>query len=417
MSKSKFKAWPAVLIAGGIGCAFLGDYVRDRIEIGETPPDRLAPLLASTQKDPDVPESENFLRVVELLKDNFVDPVTDERKLAYGAVKGMIGSLADPDSIYMDAKEFDAYKDLLRGKVHGIGAELRLAFTDEQIAMLREKKRFTDIGLLVPKLVVTSVAPGSPAEKAGIRIGDRIDSVDGKWVMSAVAIKNLRDLQQLFEQKKIGPEKLTSARERLRDQAENGTMPARAKDTLSIDTTGNVQLVWEREGKSYEATVPRTTTVVSPVIEQPDGSYRVRIIEGAAAQLMALAAKGKPLVLDLRNGGQGSPAAIKPCIAAVAKAGNYGVTATDRNKSQKPFEIANGAAKQVPITLIVDGSTRGAAEIFALALNSHAGAKLRGTAMAGDKKLTETIALDDGSGYTISTGIYRPIAIPEETAR
>ena len=78
--------------------------------------------------------------------------------MTYGAVRGMLASLNDRYSVFLQPAEHRSDSDRLHGEFEGIGVEL----------VCRE-------GLVV----VSSVYPGSPAKQAGILPGDRLMSVDG----------------------------------------------------------------------------------------------------------------------------------------------------------------------------------------------------------------------------------------------
>jgi carboxyl-terminal processing protease len=98
-------------------------------------------------------------RVLVQIEANYVDPV-ERSHLLQGAVRGMVAGL-DPHSGYMDKTEYTAFQADTEGKFGGIGIEIDLRGD-----------------------VVTVIAPieGSPAERAGIRSGDRILGVERELV-------------------------------------------------------------------------------------------------------------------------------------------------------------------------------------------------------------------------------------------
>src|SRR2546423_3730988 len=163
-----------------------GSYIRECIEVG-SPLNRQA---LNSQSGPmglevsnsQIPEDDFFRGLVSLLKREYVEPIADERKLAVGAVKGMVGSLKDPRSVFMDANEFRVYNNATEGKYEGIGVDV--AF-DMPVG-----KGHTGVGqggnldpsamqsLAIPRLTVVAVTPGGPADQAGVRAGDWVDSVE-----------------------------------------------------------------------------------------------------------------------------------------------------------------------------------------------------------------------------------------------
>ncbi|MEK7280830.1 MAG: PDZ domain-containing protein, partial [Chloroflexota bacterium] len=96
----------------------------------------------------------------EALNKEYVDPkALDQEKLRAGAIKGMLEALNDPYTAYLSPHVYQMETADLAGKFQGIGAQVTLR--DEQ-------------------LIVIAPIPGSPADKAGIRAGDKILTVDGQ---------------------------------------------------------------------------------------------------------------------------------------------------------------------------------------------------------------------------------------------
>jgi C-terminal processing protease CtpA/Prc len=74
------------------------------------------------------------------------------------------------------------------------------------------------------------------------------------------------------------------------------------------------------------------------------------------------------------------------------------------------LSVASGNPSPPRITLLVDRTTRGPAEVLALALSSHGRAVLKGSAMGGDLGVRQTVQLPDGTGYTLETSDYQAIS-------
>lgn len=101
-----------------------------------------------------------FWNVWSELQKKYVDKKKiDYQKMYYGAIKGMVASLDDPYTFFLSPEENKQSKDDLQGKFEGIGAQL---------------------GLKDSRIVVVAPLKQSPAEKAGVRAGDYINSVDGQ---------------------------------------------------------------------------------------------------------------------------------------------------------------------------------------------------------------------------------------------
>ncbi len=106
-----------------------------------------------------IPADVNFLmQLKEFLKNNYVDEVSDI-DLLRGAIDGMVDSLGDPYSQYFTPKDFQDFNETTSGNFGGIGVVINTK--DKQV-------------------IVVSVLEGTPADRAGIKAGDKIIEVDGK---------------------------------------------------------------------------------------------------------------------------------------------------------------------------------------------------------------------------------------------
>ncbi|TGM95598.1 S41 family peptidase [Leptospira dzoumogneensis] len=99
-----------------------------------------------------------FHEVFGLMQNGYVETV-DEEKVFLGAIKGMLGSLGDPHSSFLEEEEYRQMREETRGSFGGVGMEV--AYTDGAI-------------------VVVSPIEDTPAMKAGILPQDRIIEIDGK---------------------------------------------------------------------------------------------------------------------------------------------------------------------------------------------------------------------------------------------
>src|SRR5690554_1336324 len=124
------------------------------------------PASAQDNGQPDNTEVlfEPFWETWTLLHENYVDPI-DDQALMEGALRGMLGSLGDPHTDYMDPETFARVNESMSGAYEGIGATVRLNET-------------------IGGLELVSIMPGSPAEVAGLLPGDTIVEVNGEDVTS-----------------------------------------------------------------------------------------------------------------------------------------------------------------------------------------------------------------------------------------
>src|SRR6266550_3058949 len=112
---------------------------------------------ASTRDESPYSDFGQLGRVLVLVENQYVEPV-DHKRVVEGAIKGMVHEL-DPHSAYLPPDDFRLFQSDTEGRFGGVGIEVDLR--DDAI---------------------TVIAPieGSPAERAGVRSGDRIIAVDGQ---------------------------------------------------------------------------------------------------------------------------------------------------------------------------------------------------------------------------------------------
>ncbi len=98
-----------------------------------------------------------FWDVWDKVRSKYVKQPVTEREMLYGAIQGMVTALGDPYSLYFPPAAAEEFAKDLSGELEGIGAE---------------------IGIKNNQLVVVAPLPDTPAEKAGLKPGDKILSID-----------------------------------------------------------------------------------------------------------------------------------------------------------------------------------------------------------------------------------------------
>ncbi len=101
-----------------------------------------------------------FWQAWDLLKEKYVGASSlDSHALLYGAIKGLFQATGDPYTVYLDPQENKTFSEDITGSFEGIGAEMG-----------------------IKQGVLTIIAPleSSPAEKAGLRAGDKIIKINGE---------------------------------------------------------------------------------------------------------------------------------------------------------------------------------------------------------------------------------------------
>lgn len=403
----------SLIVTGGIialvASLLAGYTLRDGVDRGPVPERNLQASLEPIASDVDlqVPEGQYFLKLTDLIKREFVEPVGDDTKLAIGAVRGMVTSLFDPWTQFMNPAQYAAYLRQQNGQFDGIGVELALIFSEEMKEMGsigsqddEEVSPDADTSVYIPELAVTAVAPGSPAEKAGIMPGDRIESIDSKWIPSPSVVKSWRESQKKL-QAEGNTAKLNELRQEIRTKTKNDRAPLRAKEILTENGTP-VMLEWVRADRTFRASVERKTTMVTPLVNAPTPA--LRFFKGADRELESVVRDGKDVTFDLRNSFGGNTETMLRCLELVLPPGDAGSVKDRKGKKAHALPI-KGKGKGVNLTVIVDETTRGAAAVFAQVVQAHGG-KIQGKIPVEDAVFVANYRLTDGSGYSLVYGQY-----------
>ncbi len=420
MPKTKRFSLAIVQLIAVVAAILIGLGWRSRLDLGASVPSprvmALKTLYASREESADIPESDYFYALTQLVKQKYVDEVDDDMKLAVGAVKGMVTRLADPLANYMNKDQFKAFLASQRGNFEGIGVEVRFIYDEKTLEKLRDGKRIEDTASLIPQVVVSAVVPDSPAAKAGLQPGDEIEAVNGRWVMSSKQILALRKESTALRESKLEPDEMNKRMRALMDRLKNGITPARVRDVMTLGETGTVKVAWMHGKERTEAELSKASSVLAPVASGSEG-YRLAFVEGAARELAEKLASNSTMTLDLRNSGVGNYDELQKILEATLPKGKYGTVLNEKGQAETSIEVKTGAKVHANLTLIVDSTTRGAAEIFARIAESARVAKLQGQT-AGENAMIEVIALPDGSGYTLPTGRLKalPVQVKKEAA-
>lgn len=354
-----------------------------------------------------------FQDICILLKRNFVDGVPDDSKLGHGAAAAMISSLQDPNSRFFEPAEFAEAQHEANGQFAGIGAVLAVR-SKTQVKTADDPTRDKDHPDSVSyELTVVAAVPGGPADKAGLKTGDVITDIDGHWIATydlvSAASKQLTEVQS-----KNDPVALNNLVDALQKKLDNGLTLDQAENKLATAAAKPLVLSVKRPG----ATKPITFTV-QPVADTSLQLASARMLTGnigyikinefnsdtAAAFKSALASIGddpKGVILDLRDATGDSLAAGAAVASHLSTARLLGYEITKGGKVS-PIPITSAKTIIGPVEVLIGGGTANVAELVASALQG-AGAKLIGSDTFGDASDVESIALRDGSGFTMTVG-------------
>jgi carboxyl-terminal processing protease len=299
-----------------------------------------------------------FREVIQLVKENYVgDAPADYANLTRSALEGMVGTL-DPHSEFLRA---DAYQD-----------------TEEELS-----NAFVGVGIQVEQregqVVVISSIAGTPAERAGIRRGDRLMKIDGK-VIVAKTVKLVRGEPDtevtltVFRPSANRTLDFTLRRERIRlDSVRNAAVHAGGIGYLEITQFS------ERTGKEFK-----------------------QALSGLEQQGL------RALVIDLRNNPGGLlDAAIDVCNEFFNRGELIVYTQGRTPESRENFEAdGHHAPRTYPIAILVNGGTASAAEIVSGAMKDTKRAVIVGEKTFGKGSVQSVLPLRNGEGLRLTTARY-----------
>jgi carboxyl-terminal processing protease len=303
---------------------------------------------------------EQLGRVLVEVENQYVDPV-DRAKLVDGAIKGMVAEL-DPHSSYMPPDEFQVFESDTEGQFGGIGVEVETR--NEQ-------------------LVVLSPIEGSPAERAGIRSGDVIVSVDGRDAAAQPLDKLIKHLRGApGGHVKIGIRRQGAPELLLFDLAREVIRVPSVSSKLLADHVAYVRVKQFQERTHDE-------------------------LLDAAAKLRARAGgRFAGIILDLRS----DPGGLVDQAADVADEFlDDGVIYTTRHRGRIVDEVrarSGGAFVPEPCVVLVNQYTASASELVAGALQDHKRASIVGEPTFGKGSVQSIISLPGGAGMRLTVARY-----------
>lgn len=315
---------------------------------------------------------DTFAQSLSYVANQYVEPV-DEKKLLYAAARGMLTSLDNYSSFFSPA-EYRRLREDTEGEFPGVGLVLGPGGSDDAMP---DAKGWP---------IVDEVLPGSPAEKAGIAVEDRILSVDGVATVAPDG-GSLHD-ERYWDNKLRG-----ASGTRVRVEYIRPATPARAVEMTRT-----------------QVKVPSVThEVLAPGI----GYLAIRRFQeataaDAAAALTALdrAKSAAAVIIDLRTDSGGL---LDQAIAIADQFLDKGVIVTIRGRTdavETHAAHAGGLATRSKVIILVNAETASAAEILAAALQDHGRAKVVGMRTYGKGAIQTYFDLIDGSGLKLTTHRY-----------
>lgn len=305
--------------------------------------------------------SNRLNNLLHIIDDQYVDTVNID-SLVEGAIPQILAEL-DPHSVYINAKDVQAANDELKGSFSGVGIE----FTIRQ-----------------DTIHVQNVIKNGPAERAGVRAGDKIISIDdkpfvGKMVTTEESMRRLKG--QKDTKVKIGVKRF--------DQ----------KTPLYFTVT--------------RGDIPQKTIGATYMLDKKTGYIRIKKFGETTYPelLIALAQLSQEgfsnLVIDLRdNTGGYMTSAIQMANEFLPK--NKLIVYTQGRKSprQDYRSDGHGSYQQIPLVVLINEGSASASEIFAGAMQDNDRATIIGRRSFGKGLVQQQIEFSNGSMIRLTIARY-----------
>ena len=312
----------------------------------------------------DLSRNTSYLRdVMRLVNENYVEQDSAEfDRLARSALHGMLESL-DAHSEFLEAKDNEEFEEELTGEFGGVGLQVET----------RQNR-----------IVVIASLAGTPSERAGVRRGDEIVSIDGKPLEGSTNVDAIAGQLR-------GKPRTTVRMGVFRPVTKETLNLTLVREIIRIESVRNARLL--DHGIGYV----QLTEFSDHTAEQ---------FEGAVAQLQA---KGmQSLIIDLRN----NPGGLLDAAVAVAepffRSGELIVYTRGRKLSEdEEFRSERSSPPlSLPVAVLINAGSASAAEVVTGALKDTGRAVVVGERSFGKGSVQSVFRLENGEGMRFTTARY-----------
>lgn len=298
-----------------------------------------------------------FAEVLTRIKGEYVEE-PEMKNVTLGALNGMLETI-DPFASYLNAEQYKQYVKAKESPQGGVGVVV--------------SKKYGYVG-------VVDVVPNSPAAKAGLDTNDMLETINGvstrdmPLAFAELLLKGEAGTQVQLSVLRVGrsdPTKVTLTRAALQSPAATSQMVG--------DKTGYIQV-----GTLEKARLTEVTNAVAALTRQ--GAQR--------------------LVLDLRDNAVGE---LENGVALANLFQDKGLLGYVQGQKMPREDRQAQTGRQVtklPLAVIVNRGTAGAAEIAAAALGDSSRAELVGEKTYGDAAVRRAIGMEDGAAVILSVAKY-----------
>lgn len=301
----------------------------------------------------------------EIVSENYIGSIDSER-LSDEIAKGYMTGLVDNYSQYYTKEEYKAYMDSISGEFEGIG--MQTAYNAE-----------------TNETFISSVSVGSPAGNAGLRVGDRIISVNDTLAMNSTYEK----ISELLR------------------------LPLGSTATITVIRKGDERTCTVTAMEFKQNTV--YSTIMGYVGYISISSFNDLTPENFSEAVDSLIDQGaRNLIIDVRNNPGGSIDSVVGCVDKIVATGTVATAVYKRSEGEDSstakvvYEALTAQETDIPIVVLCNKSTASGGELFAAALADFGKATVVGTTTYGKGTGQSFYKLPDGSYIKLTDMTYFP---------
>lgn len=300
-------------------------------------------------------ELNKFVDVYELIRENYNGDVSSD-KLVDNAISGMVSGVGDVYTSYSDSEDADTFDELVSGIYKGIGCTIQQV--DE-------------------KIKVIDIYKDSPSEKAGLKVGDYLKSVDGKDAVT---------------------EGVTKLSEYIKYQV---------KDKISVIVLRDDKEV-SLEIKKEKIETPVVSSKIHTVQEKKVGYIKISLFTSVATkqfkvELDKLEDEGiEGLIIDVRDNGGGYLTTVTDILNMLLSKGSK-IYQIQKDDNKKVYKDKTSQKREYPIAVLANGNSASASEILVGTIKESYGGYVVGEKTFGKGTVQQVKKLKDGSmiKYTV----------------
>lgn len=303
-----------------------------------------------------VKTAKKLIEIDRLVDKNYIDEI-DYDKLDSVVLSAYMAAIEDKYAFYKSTEDAEAVSDSFEGNNNGIG--VTVFFSDDKDA-----------------LVIFRVDKDSPADKAGIKVGDRIVAVDGVTVESLGYEKSVNSIKR-----ELGETVVLTAKRNGKEKKFKVTYNEFVRQSVYTEIYNDLGYMCFTSFNS--ATVAQ--------FRQAMADFKEENVKG--------------LIFDLRDNGGGTVTSVCKILDVLVGKCNLMTTEYVNGEREVGYKSDKNQVN-LPMTVLVNGNTASASELFTATLRHQKGAKIIGNNTYGKGVVQRTYFLKDNSCVRFTVGKF-----------